>query len=72
MKAWQGAGRKGRLRRKHRRDIAFHNSPGCLPQSVAGVGREMFGGYESTPAPAKVRYVPHDCKQYDFPSGAPE
>jgi len=25
MKLWQGPGRKGRLRRKHRRDIAFHN-----------------------------------------------
>ena len=27
MKATLGAGKNGRLRRKHRRDIAFHNPP---------------------------------------------
>jgi hypothetical protein len=36
MKACQGPGRKGRLRRKHRRDIAFHNPIAGFPQSVAG------------------------------------
>jgi hypothetical protein len=40
MKAWQGAGRKGSLRRKHRRDIAFYNPPACLLQSAAGAGKE--------------------------------
>jgi len=42
MKTWQGPGREGRLRRKHRRDIAFHNSLAGLPQSAAGAGRENF------------------------------
>jgi hypothetical protein len=47
MKAWQGPGRQGRLRRKpctvlvqgkHRRDIAGHNPIAGLPQSAAGAG----------------------------------
>ena len=44
MKAWQGLGTKGRLRCKHRRDIAFHISPAFLPQGEAGAGNERFGG----------------------------
>jgi len=42
MKTWQGPGRKVRLRRKHRRDIAFHSLPACLPQSAAEAGKENF------------------------------
>jgi hypothetical protein len=58
MKRWQGTGRKGRLRRKHRRDIAFHNLPLlAFPQSTAGVGEDRFGGKENTAATAKERYA---------------
>jgi len=42
MKTCQGPGRKDRLRRKHRRDIAFHSLPACLPQSAAGPEKENF------------------------------
>jgi len=51
MKAWQGPGRQGRLRRKpctvlvqgkHRRDIAGHKPFADLPQTAAGAGRENF------------------------------
>jgi len=42
MKTCQGPGRKVRLRRKHRRDMDFHNLPACLPQSAAGAGKENF------------------------------
>ncbi len=68
MKAWQGLGRKGRLRRNHRRDIAFHDLPTCLPQSAAGARKDRLGGKKNTPARAKERYVPYDCKQDDFSS----
>ena len=58
MEAWQGPGRKGRLRRKHRRDITCHKPPACLPQSAAGAGEDRFGGKENTAATAKERYAP--------------
>jgi hypothetical protein len=72
MNAWQGPGRQGRLRRKHRRDITGHNPLADLPQSAAGAGRENFDEITETPATNKKGYVPHDCKQYDLPSGALE
>jgi hypothetical protein len=51
MKAWQGTGRKGRLRRKHRRDIAFHNLS-LLAFRKAQRGREKIGSEEKrTPPP---------------------
>ena len=70
MKDWQGSGRKGRLRRKHRRDIAFHNLS-LLAFRKAQRGREKIGSEENknTAATAKKRYVPYDCKQDDFSSG---
>ncbi len=36
MKVWQGAGRKGRLRRKHRRDIVSHNPVLAFRQAQRG------------------------------------
>jgi len=69
MKVRQGTGRKGRLRRKHRRDIAFHKPLAGLPQSAAGAGSESFGGIAEPPARVRERYAPHDCKQDDFSSG---
>ena len=72
MKTCQGPGKEVRLRRKHRRDIAFHSLPTCFPQSAAGAGKENFDEMTEPPATAKKGYVPHDCKQYDFLSGALE
>jgi len=40
MKTSQGPGRKVRLCRKHRRDIAFQSLPAWLPQRTAGAGKE--------------------------------
>jgi hypothetical protein len=72
LTAWQGPGRKDRLRRKHRRDI-----DGIIPFLAfrkAQRGREEKNLMKSpnTPATAREGYVPHDCKQYDLPSGALE
>jgi hypothetical protein len=36
VKASQGPGRKFRLRRKHRREMATDNAPAGLPQRAAG------------------------------------
>jgi len=69
MKAYQGPGRKGRLRRKHRRDIHLHKSAAYFPQSAAGAGKQNFEEIAAPPATAKEMYAPHDCKQADFPSG---
>ena len=68
-KAAQGPGRKGRLRRKHRREMASDDAPAGLPQSAAGAGNPGFAGQKNTPAKTKNGYVPHDCKQSEFPSG---
>jgi len=72
MKAWQGPGRQGRLRRKHRRDITGHKPLARLPQGAAGAEEETSMKSLDTPATTKKGYVPHDCKQYDLPSGALE
>jgi len=45
------------------------NPPAYLPQSAAGAGKQSFEEIADTPATAKERYAPHDCKQADFPSG---
>ena len=72
MKACQGPGRKG----PPQADAAsiggistFHKPSACLPQSAAGAWKQSFGEIAEPPATAKEKYVPHDCKQYDFPSG---
>ena len=54
MKAWQGPGRKGRLRRKHRRDIDFHNLP-LLAFRKAQRGREKIGSEEKRTPPPQLR-----------------
>ena len=69
IKACRGPGRKFRLRRKHRREFRFHQPPACLPQISAGAWKQSFEEIAETPAIARERYVPHDCKQDDFPSG---
>jgi hypothetical protein len=48
----------------------IHKLSASLPQSVAGAWKQSFGEIAEPPAIAKEKYVPHDCKQYDFPSGA--
>ena len=72
MKAWQGPGRQGRLRRKHRRDILTITP--LLPFRKAQRGREQKTPMNSlnTPATPKKEYVPHDRKQSDLSSGALE
>jgi hypothetical protein len=52
MRTSQGHGRKGRLRRKHRRDIAFTNLQSCFPKSVAEAKKDSFGGKKGTSAKA--------------------
>jgi len=69
LKAFQGTGRKGSLRRKHRRDTPFRKLFAGLPQSAAGVWDKSFGEIAEPSATAMERYVPHDCKQDDFSSG---
>ena len=53
MKAWQGSGRKGRLRRKHRRDIAFHNPR--LAFRKAQRGRERKSSEDKRTLPPQLR-----------------
>jgi hypothetical protein len=60
------------LRRKHRRDIAGHNPFAGHPQGAAGAGREDFEEITEHPPTPKKEYAPHDCKQYDLPSGTLE
>jgi len=47
---------------------ASHKPPACLPQSGAGRGKKASMKGLNTPATAKEGYLPHDCKQYGFPS----
>jgi len=42
-------GRKGRLRRQHRRDILAHIPRACVPQSEAGPEKKNFGGTRGNP-----------------------
>jgi hypothetical protein len=60
------------LRRKHRRDINGHNPKSGLPQSAAGQEEKFSMKSQNSPATTKEECVPHDCKQYDLPSGALE
>ena len=48
---------------------AFHSLPAGLPQRAAETRKEGSGEIAEFPAPDRERYVPHDCKQDDFPSG---
>ena len=57
MKVWQGPGRKGSLRRKHRRDIAFRNLP-LLTFREAQRGREKKGPDDERPPPPQLRRDP--------------
>jgi len=54
---------------KHRRDNTDHNPLAEDPQGAAGTRKENSDGTTEHPATAKEGYVPHGCKQYDFPSG---
>ena len=45
------------------------NPPVGHPQSAAGVGEVSLEEITNTPATGEERYLPHDCKQDDFPFG---
>jgi hypothetical protein len=53
MNALEGPGRKGRLRRKPRPDIAFYRLDSGLPQNAAGAGKACFRIEDATPATAE-------------------
>ncbi|KPK85034.1 MAG: hypothetical protein AMJ94_19465 [Deltaproteobacteria bacterium SM23_61] len=68
-------------RARKERQIAPQASAGvCFPKSPRLTSAKHRGGREKktsrqrqgTPATAKMGQPPHDCKQYDFPSGALE
>jgi len=48
---------------------ASHEPPVGHPQSTAGVGEVSLEEITDSPATGEERYLPHDCKQDDFPSG---
>ena len=68
LKIRPAPGRKGSLRRKHRRDIPFPDSLAPF-QSGAGAGKERFEETIAPPATSNERKSPHDCKQDDFSFG---
>jgi len=48
---------------------AFYEPPVGHPQSAAGVGEVSLEEITDSPATGEERYLPHDCKQDDFPFG---
>jgi len=73
MKAWQGPGRKGRLRRKHRRDIAFHNLS-LLAFRKEQRGPEKIDSEEKRTPPPQLRRdmrlgIASNPTKAGFPSG---
>jgi hypothetical protein len=57
------------LRRKHRGKRLQITPLLAFGKAQRGHETRGFGGQKNTPAKTKNGYVPHGCKQSEFPSG---